>query len=67
MLALADALAQRRKLLGEDEWWLRYGAVWAAIQADILPRFTPAQVEQARMQQPDDALLDLVEEPWEQP
>jgi hypothetical protein len=67
LLALMSAFTQRRRVLGEAEWWSRYGHVWAAIRKDVLPRFTPAQLEQARAKEPCDALLDLVEAPWENP
>lgn len=67
LLALMTALAQRRSTLGEDDWWSRYGHVWAAIREDVLPRFTPAQLDKARAIEPSDALLDLVEAPWEKP
>ncbi|GCE40846.1 hypothetical protein Rhow_004489 [Rhodococcus wratislaviensis] len=65
LLALMEALTERRELLGEMQWWSRYGHVWAAIRNDVLTRFTPAQIAQARTIQPADALLDLVESPWE--
>lgn len=67
LLALMTAFTQRRQLLGEAEWWSRYGHVWAAIRNDVLPRFTPAELERARTLEPTEALLDLVEAPWERP
>ena len=67
LLALMSALTGRRKVLGETEWWWRYGHVWAAIRNDVLVRFTPAQLEKARAVEPCDTLLDLVEAPWEKP
>lgn len=67
LLALLDALDQRRQHLPEDQWWSRYGPSWAALRHDILPKFTPAQVSQARFEPGPDALLDLVEDPWEHP
>ncbi len=65
LLALLTAMNQRRAHMGEDAWWQRYGPAWAAIRHDILGRFSPAEVEQAKSIQPGDALLDLVENPWE--
>jgi hypothetical protein len=65
--ALADALAFRRQQLTESEWWQRYGPAWAAIRHDILGRFSPAEIRQAELAAPGDALLDLVENPWEAP
>jgi hypothetical protein len=67
LLALLDAFAQRRQQLSEGEWWRRYGPAWVAIRRDILDgrHFTPAEIEAAKHNQPDDALLDLVEHPWE--
>jgi len=67
LVSLADELASRRRQLAEAEWWQRYGPAWAAIRHDILPRFTPAQIRQAQDAAPRDALLDLVENPWEAP
>jgi hypothetical protein len=67
LVALAETLASRRRQLAEDEWWQRYGPAWAAIRHDILPRFTPAQIRKATAAAPGDALLDLVENPWELP
>lgn len=65
LLALSDALEARRRHLPEAEWWDRYGPAWAAIGRDVLPRFTPAEISQARQQPSPDPLLDLVDEPWE--
>ena len=67
LLGLLDALAARRHLLSENDWWDRYGSVWAALRLDVLVKFSPAEIEHAEAVKPDDALLDLVENPWEQP
>ena len=67
LVSLDEALLSRRQRLAESEWWGRYGPAWAAIRYDILPRFTPAQLKEARAAAPHDALLDLVEDPWEVP
>jgi hypothetical protein len=67
LLSLLDALGQRRCELTEDAWWGRYGAAWVAIREDILAKFTPAELEQAQARKPADALLDLIENPWELP
>ena len=67
LLALLHALSIRRQQLSESDWWHRYGPVWAAIRHDILAKFTPAEIEQAEAAKPTDALLDLVEHPWQQP
>ena len=67
LISLVSALDSRRLLVGEAEWWQRYGPAWAAIRHDILGRFSPAEVQQARDATPADALLDLVENPWEVP
>jgi hypothetical protein len=67
LLALLDALAQRRRELPEDAWWTRYGPAWVAIRQDILAKFTPAELQQAQAGKPHDALLDLAENPWELP
>jgi hypothetical protein len=65
LMALLDAFAERRHQLGEQEWWARYGPAWAAIRHDVLPKFSPAEISRATADQPLDALLDLVENPWE--
>lgn len=67
LLALLEALSARREQLSEDDWWQRYGPTWAAIRQDILVKFTPAEIELAAASKPDDALLDLVEHPWQHP
>ena len=67
LLALLDALTQRRRELPEEVWWPRYGPAWVAIRQDILAKFTPAELQQAQAGKPHDALLDLVENPWELP
>jgi len=67
LLGLLDALAQRRRELTEQAWWARYGPAWVAIRQDILTKFTPAELERSQADKPHDALLDLVENPWEQP
>jgi hypothetical protein len=65
LLGLLAALRERREHLGEQQWWQRYGQAWTAIRHDILVRFTPAQIRHAESLAPADAILDLVENPWE--
>jgi hypothetical protein len=67
LLALLDALNQRRQHLSEEQWWRRYGPTWLAIRRDIIDgrHFTEAEIEQARTVATRDALLDLVDNPWE--
>ncbi|MET8848483.1 hypothetical protein [Amycolatopsis sp. NPDC004625] len=68
VLALHRALDQSRAVEGTDRWWKRYGPAWAAIQHDVLPKFTPAELERARTDAPAaPSWLDLVEDPWERP
>jgi len=67
LLGLLDALGQRRRELPEETWWTRYGPAWVAIRQDILTRFTPAELGRAEAGKPHDALLDLIENPWELP
>ena len=67
LLALLDALTLRRHQMSEHDWWARYGPVWAAIRHDVLTKFSPAELERAITDKPADALLDLVEDPWEHP
>lgn len=65
LLSLLDALETRRSVLSDQEWWARYGPVWAAIRHDVLPKFTDAEIGRAHADRPNDSLLDLVEPPWE--
>jgi hypothetical protein len=67
LLALLTALSQRRQQMSEQRWWQRYGPTWVAIRRDIIDgrHFSKAEIAHARTQQPLDALLDLVENPWE--
>ncbi|MFD3959654.1 hypothetical protein ACFWRG_29945 [Micromonospora tulbaghiae] len=67
LLALLKALGTLRERMSENAWWERYGPAWVAIRRDILAKFTPAEVDKARQQPLPDALLDLVEDPWDQP
>lgn len=67
VLALRHALDERRSVLAESDWWSRYGPVWVTIDHEILPKFTPGQVSHAESIKPADALLDLVEQPWDLP
>ncbi|KPI21714.1 hypothetical protein OV450_7611 [Actinobacteria bacterium OV450] len=67
LLALMAALGAMRERMSEEAWWKRYGPAWVAIRRDILTKFTPAEVGKVRQQPLPDALLDLVEAPWEQP
>lgn len=67
LLALLDALSIRRQQMSDHDWWRRYGPAWAAIRHDVLTKFTPAEIELAATTKPDDALLDLVEHPWQHP
>ncbi|GAB2994115.1 hypothetical protein [Saccharothrix stipae] len=67
LLALLDALHQRRRQLGEQDWWHRYGPTWVALRRDILDgrHFTETEIAHARGVPATEALLDLVENPWE--
>jgi hypothetical protein len=67
LLALLDALSERRQHIDEADWWRRYGPTWAAIRHDVLTKFSPAELHEAAAAKPDDALLDLVEPPWQHP
>nr|WSX50719.1 hypothetical protein OG409_18275 [Streptomyces sp. NBC_00974] len=67
LVALTDALLERRQQMNDLAWWQRYGPAWVAVKRDILAKFDPAEIADARAQHPHDALLDLVEPPWEQP
>ncbi len=67
LVSLLDALTVRRGHIPDEQWWTRYGPAWTAIRHDVLPRFSPAELERARRQPAPDALLDVVELPWERP
>ncbi|WP_378741277.1 hypothetical protein [Nocardia brasiliensis] len=67
LLALLEALDSRRAVVSEAQWWARYGPAWAAIRHDILAKFSVTELDHARRQPGVDALLDLVEAPWEHP
>lgn len=67
LLSLLDSLGALRQQMNEIDWWKRYGPAWLAIRRDILTKFTPAEVDKVRQHPLPDALLDLVEAPWEQP
>ena len=67
ILVLLDTFTHRRTQLCEDDWWMRYGPAWAAIRRDVLPRFTPAELQAAEAAKPTTPLLELAENPWERP
>lgn len=65
IVALLDALEGRRQFVDGETWWRRYGPTWTAIRYDVLPKFTETEVQLAIEAGEVDALLDLVEAPWE--
>jgi hypothetical protein len=67
LLGLLDALTGRRQLLGDTEWWARYGTTWAALRHDILTKFSPQELEHATADTRADTVLELIEAPWERP
>ncbi|WP_329160516.1 hypothetical protein OHB49_13640 [Streptomyces sp. NBC_01717] len=67
LLALTDALTERRQQMDEGQWWFRYGPAWVAIRYDILAKFSAAELAEAELRKPADAMLDLIEDPWEMP
>lgn len=67
LLGLLDALESRRALMTEAGWWARYGSTWTALRHEVIPKFSPAEVDQAQALKPADSLLDLVEPSWEGP
>lgn len=67
LVALIDTLTRRRTTLGDNEWWQRYGSAWAAIRYDVLPKFTPEEVDAAAEEAAQDKLLEVAEDPWERP
>jgi hypothetical protein len=67
LLDLLDALNDRRLHVSETDWWADYGPTWAAITFDVLPEFSPEELEHAARSKTSDTLLDLVQAPWEQP
>ncbi|MCR2818920.1 hypothetical protein NQ166_08780 [Microbacterium sp. zg.Y1090] len=65
LLSLLDALERRRREVSEADWWSRYGATWATIRYEVLPKFTEAELAHADQAKPGDSYLDLVEPRWE--
>jgi hypothetical protein len=65
LLDLLSELERRWRGTDREEWWQRYGQTWLAITEDILPTFTPAEVDHARAHADGSAvtLLDLLEGP----
>jgi hypothetical protein len=55
LLGLLDALAARRRQLGEEDWWRRYGPAWAAIRHDVMSKFSPAEIAGAEQIKTGDA------------
>lgn len=47
LLNLRNELLRRRQEVPSPLWWRRFGTAWVALNEDILPRFTPAELESA--------------------
>ncbi|MFE9328369.1 hypothetical protein ACIHDR_46855 [Nocardia sp. NPDC052278] len=65
---LLDLLAELERRWNDstaEDWWRRYGQVWLSITEDILPAFTPNQLNDARSCSDGRSarLLDLLEGP----
>jgi hypothetical protein len=68
LLALLEQLDFERQTTDAEVWWARHGPTWLAITEDVLPKFTPAELEAARKAAtPTVSLLDLLHGPREQP
>lgn len=65
LLELREAAEARYPQLPAGLWWRRYGQAWLAITEDVLPAFTPAQLDHAATQRTGRAtrMLDLLEGP----
>ncbi|MFF5488576.1 hypothetical protein [Streptomyces virginiae] len=66
LFALLNWLQDELDARSIEDWIGRHGITWLIITRLILPKFTPAQLEQARHQAPDalpTALLDGLREP----
>jgi hypothetical protein len=68
LLALLEQLDLERQTTHAEAWWARHGQTWQAITQDVLPKFTPAELERAKQAPPPQvSLLDLLDGPREQP
>ncbi|KUM67176.1 hypothetical protein [Streptomyces curacoi] len=65
-LALLDELAAHWEGMDREVWWRRFGQAWLALTEDILPRFTPAELEAAARDKPSGTVLDPLEGPLEE-
>lgn len=65
LLDLQAEVERRWTSMPQQRWWHRYGQAWLAITEDVLPRFTPAEIDQARSQPTPSAaeVLNLLEGP----
>jgi hypothetical protein len=65
VLDLQAEVERRWHTTPQQRWWQRYGQAWLAITEDILPRFTPTEIDQARhaVTGSAGALLELLEGP----
>ncbi len=65
LVALQAELERRWHQSASTRWWRRYGQAWLAITEDVLPTFTPAELEAARtpIAVSPAQLLDLLEGP----
>jgi hypothetical protein len=68
LLALLERLDLERQTTDAEVWWARHGQTWLAITEDVLPKFTPAEIEHAKQAaRPTMSLLNLLHGPREQP
>jgi hypothetical protein len=65
LLDLHAEVERRWHTTPQPRWWQRYGQAWLAITEDILPRFTPAEIDHARHTPTGraGAVLELLEGP----
>ncbi|MFI6163033.1 hypothetical protein ACIA59_24165 [Micromonospora haikouensis] len=63
LLDLQTEVERRWDTTPSRRWWQRYGQAWLAITEDVLPRFTPDEIEAARQaaKPSASALLELLE------
>ena len=64
ILQLRDSLQERWHETPATKWWDAFGNTWVAINEDILPNFTSAEVEAARLVERSPIPLEILEKPW---
>jgi len=64
LLGMLDFIQVQLERRPVEDWCARHGVTWLILTRLVLPRFTPAQVQEAAARKPVDFPSGLLEDPW---